>query len=234
MKKITTQLFIGLMSAAFLNSCTPNQEANDLQEAQLCLNKAGQTEAMNCVSKISSNTSENAYKLRCAAIFISKGFGTPASFATAIDQMNGSTSNGSCTGGTCSGSLVAMSTLNFGTDTSAAAQAVSECTQSGVSIYAQISSIFKLGTDLVSLAGGATSVAAIEGQIGNLSSAQVGQLVETVYTTGCASIKADDPNQKYCTEISNAMGSGNYTTTQIGDCLKAKLDNPNYSGPLCP
>ena len=231
MKKITTAAVIGLFATLSFYSCSPNQEVNDLKEAQLCLNKADASAAMNCVSKIAGNTSENAYKLRCSAIFISKGFGTPASFATAIDQMNGSGSNGSCSGGTCSGSLAAMSTLNFGTDTASANSAVSECTQSGVSIYAQISSIFKIGTDLVNLAAGATDVTSLEGAIGGLNSADLGSLVQTVYTTGCAQVKEGDSNQQYCTEISNALGGGNYTTTQIGDCLKIKLNDPNG---VCP
>lgn len=127
-----------------------------------------------------------------------------------------------------------MSTLNFGTDTTTANSAVSECTQSGVSIYAQISSIFKIGTDLVNLAAGATDVASLEGAIGSLNSADLGSLVQTVYTTGCAQVKEGDSNQQFCNEISSALGSGNYTNTQIGDCLKEKLNDPNYSGPACP
>lgn len=225
--KITS---LALLMLSFF-SCSQNSDINDLQEAQLCLNSASNAEAMNCVSKISSNTSENAYKLRCAAIFISEGFGTAASFAPAIDALKNGQNNGSCSGAQCSGAVVAMSTFNFGTNTTKAAELFNQCSLSGVSSYSQISSIFKVGTDLVTLAGGATSVAAIEAQINNLPAESLGSLVQTVYSSGCSDPTQE--NQSYCTEIQSAIGSG-LSNEQIGNCMKAKFDNPAYVGPLCP
>lgn len=228
MNKITN-LGLFLILTASLYSCQKSDN-NDLQEAQLCLNTAAAADAMNCVSKISASTTENAYKLRCAAVFISKGFGSPTSFTNALDQIkNGSNASG-CSGGTCSGSLVAMGTLNFGSDTTSSDLAFSECSKSGVGIYAQISSIFKIGT-LLSAVGLGTTPANLETALASLNPAQVGEVVQSTYATACQdTTNASESTQQYCTELAAAMAGG-ATPTDIGQCLLNKLNNPAATCP---
>ncbi len=230
MKK-TTILSVIAVSVLALTACQKSNQ-NDLQDAQQCLNTAPNSEAMNCVSKISSDTSENAYKLRCAAVFISQGFNTPASFASALDQIKNDTS-GSCTTG-CSGSLVAMSTFNFGgtaDDQAAANQAFSECTKSGVKSYSMLASLFKLGTDTVKGASGSTNPDAMKTAMLALPSAEVGQIVITTYQTACSDVtNASDAVKKYCGELQTAVNSGS-DATAIGACLKKKLGNPAATCP---
>lgn len=230
----TTKVILLSLFTATLFSCQKS-DTNDLQDAQLCLNTAAASEAMNCVSKISDNTTENAYKLRCSAVFIANGFGSPSSFITALDQIKNGSNNASCTG-SCSGSLAAMSSLNFGTtqsDLDEATLAFNQCNQSGVGIYSQISSIFKIGTLLAKTAGSI--------DIGNLESATallsgtdkavVGEVVQATYTTACADTsKASESTKQYCTELSAAI-SGGATAQSIGECLLGKLADPAH---VCP
>jgi len=226
MKKTIALSVVALATLTFTACQKSNQ--NDLQDAQQCLNTAPNSEAMNCVSKISSDTSENAYKLRCAAVFISQGFNTPSSFASALDQIknNGDSSNGS-------GSLQAMSTLNFGPtadDQTAANSAFSECSKSGVKSYSMLASLFKLGTDLAKLAGN-TDPNNMKSQLNNLTSSEVGQIVVTTYQTACSDMaNGSDSVKKYCGELQTAMNSGSDAAT-IGACLKKKLDNPSATCP---
>lgn len=227
MKQTTKIILISFLTLTMF-SCKKTTEVNDLQEAQLCLNTAAATDAKNCVAKIASLTSENAYKLRCAAVFISEGFGSPTSFISALDQIkNGGT-------GGYSGSIAAMGTLNFGSDSTATAsanEAFDICSLSGVGVYSQISSIFKLGTNLCVLAGGATDPASLAAQASSLDSATVGAIVQTTYASACSDLTtASDSTKQYCSELSTALAAG-ATPTAIGACLKFKLANPNLACP---
>jgi hypothetical protein len=229
MKK-TTQILSAAVLSFTLFSCQKSNN-NDLQDAQLCLNKAAASEAQNCVAKIVSDTSENAYKLRCAAVFISKSFGSPTSFVSALDQIKNGGNAAGCSGGVCSGTLAAMSTLNFGTDAASADQALSNCTNSGVGIYAQISSIFKIGTLLVITAGGATSTTSLETALATADPAAIGAVVQATYASSCQNTSsASQSTQQYCTELAGAIASGS-TPTAIGQCLINRLNNPAATCP---
>jgi len=229
MKQIT-KLISAFILTATIYSCQKS-EKNDLQDAQLCLNTAPASQAMNCVAKISAITTENAYKLRCAAVFISKGFGSPTSFTAALDQIKNGANAAGCTGGACSGSLVAMTTLNFGADTGASDLAFSECSKSGVGMYTQISSIFKIGTALSALAGVLNPTPAqLEAQLGSLTPVQIGDIVTTTYASACQNPSTGSSTQQYCTELAGAIASG-ATPTAIGQCLINRLNNPAATCP---
>jgi hypothetical protein len=232
--KQTTKLIFSVLFISTIYSCQKS-DTNDLQDAQLCLNTAAAGEAMDCVSKISSNTSENAYKLRCSAVFIANNFGAPTSFISAMDQIKNGGNNAGCTG-TCSGSLAAMSTLNFGTtsnSTAAANLAFSECSASGVGIYSQISSIFKIGT-LLSTTAGSTDIGNLETAAAALTGASaqvVGEVVQVTYAASCSdTTNASDSTKQYCAELSAAI-SGGATAQAIGECLLKKMSDPAY---VCP
>ena len=231
MRKKTLKLFAVTTSFAFLVACQKSNQ-NDLQDAQLCLNKASSSEAMNCVSKLDSDYSENAYKLRCSAVFLSQGFGI-SKFSTAIDQIKNGNNGSSCTSA-CSNSVVAMTTLNFGATQAAvdmATRAFSECSRSGVKTYSMLSSIVKLGTDLNKLAGGSIDPNALQSRIASLDDTTVGQIVNTTLQTACAnSQNAPESTQKYCSEMEAAKAAG-ATDEAIGACLKKKMANPSATCP---
>lgn len=237
---------IFLIPLLLLMSCQKS-DINDLQEAQLCLDQSPPSNAKNCVAKIASDTSENGYKLKCAAVFISEGFNTPASFTSALDQIKSPTNSHGCTGD-CSSSLAVMNSFRFssGDNTQAsnrqknnatADEAFSYCTSSGVKIYSQISSLFKLGTMLAMvtpavIAGGTPTVAQLQAAVASMTPADVGAVVTTTYQTSCLNLSssASDSTKQYCTELGTAINSS-ADTTAIGNCLMARLANPAATCP---
>lgn len=235
-----TITLVSLLTLNFLFfSCAPS-EKNDLKDAQMCLNTSPASEARNCLTKIASDSSAQAYKLKCAAVFISEGYNTPSSFIDALDQL--SSKPGSCTGG-CSSTINALTSLTFKNDDNASAtdraqsdavadEAFEYCSKSETSIFLQISSLFKIGTKAANIAFSLTSGAAntadtIKNAIGQISDADMGSIVQSTYSSSCQDTSsASDSTKKYCAELSTAV-SGGATNEQIGACMKAKLANPS-------
>lgn len=246
-KKILT--LTGFIAATFLFSCQKKTATNDLQDAQLCLNKADEGSAMACVDKISSDSSALAYSLRCSAIFITQGFGDAVSFIDALDSINGG--SGSCTGG-CSSTVSALNALKFeaagistGTErdanVAAATEAFEQCSQADAKIYTQIASLFKLGTLTSMLAysivgtGGALTEDDLKTALtsGSMDASTVGAIVTVTYENTCQNTEdASDSTIAYCTELQKAVDGG-ATEAQIGQCLIEKLKDPSYSVPPC-
>lgn len=229
-----------LTTTFFVFSCAKSDK-NDLKEAQICLNTAPPSEALGCTDKIASDQSAQAYKLRCAAVFISEGFNTPTSFIDALDKIN--SNSGSCTGG-CSSTVGAISALSFKTGNNAttaehdrsksvANMAFSYCSLAETPIYMQISSIFKIGTLAYVTAGVASPTEdQIKAALSGLPNAEVGDLVIATYNSTCNDIeKASDATKKYCQELSTAISLTDGTNVQVGSCLKKKLADPNATCP---
>lgn len=234
-----------LATFTLLVSCQKSVK-NDLAEAQQCLNTAATTDARNCVSKISSDTTAQAYGLRCASIFISEGFGSPASLMNSLNSMN---SSGSCTGG-CSSTVNALFAFNFTsgsvssssgrqTNIDNAQEAFNECSKAEVDIYTQISSLFNIGTRAAMTAYGLTGGAAItqdnlESALASLASSDsstVGAIATTTYSSTCSdTTNAASSTQQYCTELAAAINSGS-SNEAIGSCLLNKMQNPSYTCP---
>lgn len=244
MKKIKLLLpFAAVLMTTALYSCKES-DTSKLQNAQLCLNSATAATAMGCVSDISSDQSPIAFSLRCSAIFVSQGYGNAVTFIDALKSIN---DPANCSG--CSSTVNAINAFKFtaaGVSSSiqrdennaAANYAFTQCSQADAKIYAQIASLFKLGTLTSMLAynfsgGAAYTQDDLAAQIQNLPPADVGAIVTTTYSTACNNLdKASDETKKYCAELKTAIDGGS-TETEIGQCLMEKLQNPSYSGPLC-
>lgn len=244
MKKTIAITLLSLTSLSIL-SCAKVSSKEDLKDAQLCLNTAPASAARDCVAKIASDTSPAANKLRCAAIFISEGV-TATTFTDALDKIK---NNGTCTGG-CSSTVSAISTLNFhsganlSTDNIArdkniatSVEAFTYCTQSGTKIYGDISSLFRIGTEAAMIAypltGGAEPTEdQIKTAVGSMDAATVGTIVQTTYASSCSNRNADESEntKKYCDELASALAGG-ADVTSIGNCFKAKLQDPTH---ICP
>lgn len=237
----TNRFFLTVTAAlaVFTFQSCQKSDTNALQEAQYCLNRASASEARACVAGIASNTTAYSSSLKCASIFISEGFGSAASLATALDSIN-SPAPGGCTGG-CSSTINTMSTFRFtssGTTTgpqrdannATAADAFAECSASGVKSYVTISSLFKIGTLASMIAYGTTAtptVADIENAIATMDDATMGNLVITTSAAVCTNTTdASDATKAYCAELATALASPTATAAGIGACMKAKLANP--------
>ena len=235
-------IFFTLIAALILiglPSCQKS-EVNSLQDAQLCLNTATQDTARACVSGIASDKTAFADSLRCSAIFISEGFGSPAQL---YEALSGITSGSATCGGSGNCSPTAAALVNFsfksaGTatpdqraiNTATSNEAFAVCSQSNVKFYAQVSSLFNIGTLATGYLGVVTDSNNIEAAITSIPAATLGEIVITTYASVCetddASTELPDSTKQYCSELSVALSTTNATPESIGTCLKARLNDP--------
>lgn len=236
------QLFFALtatLTFTTFQSCSKS-DTNALQEAQYCLNKAAAADAKACVAGIAANTTSYSNSLKCAAIFISEGYGSASSLATSVDTLKNPTG---CGGG-CSATVDAAAAFNFhssgsttpnATDLATAAEAFSVCNASNVKFYAQISSLFQLGTITANIAGTSTpSPAAVKAALTTADATTLGNLVLTTHASVCTDVtNASDATKAYCTELSSTLTKSSSQTDPaiIGACLKLLLATP---GTNCP
>lgn len=229
-----------------LSSCQKSDK-NDLKETQLCLNTATSATALTCLEKITSNNTAQAFKLRCAAMFISQGYTTPSSFTSALNSINGS----GCGGG-CSSTVAALNGLNFHSgdpktvpsdrtaNETAANLAFSYCSQSETNIYMQIASMFKIGTLATNMAyattgaaGATPTEAELLAAVAALPAADLGAIVNTTYAATCTNTtNASDEIKKYCGELSTSIAATNGTDAAVGACLQHIMANPGAT--TCP
>ena len=228
-KKLVSIATLTVITVSFF-SCKKN-DADEMQEAQYCLNKAADSGARACVSKIASLGTPGAYKLMCASVFISKGFGSVSSFASAIDQITHPSAGSGCSGTDCSGSLNAMNIMNFGVDSAAADDAVNFCTKSQVVAYAQMSSIFSVGTQLkIALGGLPANGTNLDTAVTSIPDASLGAIVNATYAASCSDLSnASDETKKYCTQLNVAVTNTDGSNTAVGAFLKNCLQNPGIS-----
>lgn len=246
--------FMFIKSTAFiilvfsLVSCQKN-DTDLMQEAQACLNNSPASQARSCVSQISSVSTPAAFKLKCAAIYISEGFGAASSLITALNKINDNGASG-CTGN-CSSTIAVMHSFKFSSgdnsqpsnrtrNLATADEAVTTCGQTGSKAYVQISSLFKLGT-LASMtayatpggvAGAEPTEDEIKAAVASLSNDDVGTIAATTYQITCiGNENPSDATVKLCTELETAIGTHGTNYTAIGDCLKHKLVDTTY---VCP
>ncbi len=233
MQKITAQLSLFVTTVLLLASCQKSS-VEDLQDAQLCLNTAAPSAAKACVTKIATDTSPTANKLRCAAVFISEGYGATSSFVTAIESLK---TPGTCTGG-CSSTVNAVTALSFGNNAVAANRAISlatsndafnYCTLSGVPLYQQISALFRLGT-LASVqahiagSGSTPTSTEIKTALGTLPAADLGAIAISTYAGSCQNLDAaSDSTKAFCADLAIATAAGDKSPTAVGTCFKNKL-----------
>ncbi len=231
LKKAISIAALTLFSLSFF-SCKKN-DVDELQEAQYCLNKTSDANARSCVSKIASMGTPSAYKLMCASVFISKGFGSVSSFASALDQITNPSSGSGCSGTDCSGSLNAMNIMNFGTDTAAADDAVNYCTKAQVVAYAQMSSMFSIGTLMkIALGSAAPTGTNLDAAASAMPDAAIGAIVNATYAASCSDLSnASDETKKYCSQMQVALQNSDGSNSGVGSFLKGCLTNPV---PPCP
>lgn len=238
--QILFTLFSLSLSVGLL-SCQKSEQAV-LQEAQLCLNNTPASEALNCVSKLATYTTESAYQLRCSAIFIYEGYGSASFLIQNLDKLNSNTSGAGCSGGSCSSTLSALSVFNFSSgdntqqtnrdkNVNTANDAFDLCSKAGLKSYYQMGSLFKLGTVAAMEAykqnRSPANLSDLETVLPSLPKAMIGEIASETYTRTCTSNISSESVRQMCTEFSETIGSDPNDYASIGCCLKQKLDDPN-------
>jgi len=196
---------IFIFSLFIMASCKKSP-IEDLKEAQFCLNSAPAAQAKACLEKIASDTSPQAYELRCASEFIADNKDI-ASLLTAMNSIKGAPTTAG-----------AIESLKF-SSTTIASSAFDQCTKSGIEIYAQISSIFNISTIASNAAGGD-----ILTQVNNIPPATLGEIALTTYTAACTGdATTSDATAVYCNQVKNAVAVNSSDPTAIGTCLQYLL-----------
>jgi hypothetical protein len=235
-KKLIVALTL-ITGTLFLTSCEEAEE-DLLKEAQLCLNKATASEALACVTKITSNTTQTAYNLRCSAAFIAQG---KADADQILEALKGLSEPGNCTGG-CSPTVNVMTAFKF-TDRDIANYAFDNCLKASSKIYTQLASIIKLGTIVYIRAFANTTplqpVAddfkeALTNDLLPQDVDDIGGAISAAYGIACSepADKQSQGTKDFCSEVKKAIDGGS-SDNDIGTCFVEKLKNPGYSSGSC-
>lgn len=235
-KKLLVALTL-ITGTLFLTSCEEAEE-DLLKEAQLCLNKASASTAIDCVSKIASNTTSTAYGLRCTAAFISQNKADADQILQALKNLS---EPGTCTGG-CSPTVNVMQSFRFASR-DIANYAFDNCLRADAKIYAQLASIIKLGTIVYIRAFAVTTPTeptvddfktALNSSMTGQDIDDIGGAISSTYGIVCTQPvdKQSQSTKDFCTEVKKAIDAGS-TDNDIGTCFIEKLKDPSYSVPPC-
>jgi hypothetical protein len=218
----------------FLSSCEEAEE-DLLKEAQLCLNRASASEALNCVSKIAGNTTQTAYALRCTAAFISQNKADADQILEALKKLTGPTTD--CTG-QCSPIIPTIKAFNF-SDRTSANYAFDNCIKSGAKTYAQLASIIKFGTIIYERAKVIQNPpnednlkTVLTTTVDNTDKTDIGGVISATYGIVCSDPvdKQSESVKPFCQEVKFAIDAG-ADDLAMGSCFVKRLDVP---GAACP
>lgn len=232
-KKLLVALTL-ITGTLFLTSCEEAEE-DLLKEAQLCLNKASAAGALDCVSKIASNTTTTAYGLRCTAAFISQNKADADQILEALKKLSGPTTD--CGGG-CSPIIPTIKAFNF-SDRASANYAFDNCIKSGAKTYAQLASIIKFGTIIYERAKVIQNPpnednlkTVLTTTVDNTDKTDIGGVISAVYGIVCSDPvdKQSESIKPFCAEVKFAIDSG-ANDLAMGSCFVKRLDVP---GAACP
>lgn len=235
--KFAVALGLSLNCLFTITGCNEQSDADKVASAQLCLDKATASTAQACAAMLVGIDTPQSYIVRCSADFTEQGFDDASRLVTAINSVTGNSAN--------TPALLSFlaftkkpSNSNNTTNATNADQTFTYCEKSGQKGLALIASLAKSATQIAGLANSMSSginfsdpstftSSNIQKALTDLASSgtasvPVGQTVQAVYTTTCAS--GSQANQSICDQLNSAAVSNgiNFTTStpqQIGDAL---------------
>ena len=223
----TKSLFLSataLLTAMAFTSCSKESELDTIKDAQMCLNDATNSTAQACVSKLSGINTPQANQLKCAAYFIAEGKGQTSDLLAAVKAAEGG-----------SGSTVAMiSLLSFPGGLTASTAAAEVCSDSGIAVYSQLSSLVQIATLAKDFNPAAASEADYEAAITAMPAAPLGALAVSTYESSCSGQNGSgEALEKFCGQLEGAIDGA--SDAAIGECLKYKMGaRPTNPGAPCP
>ena len=213
---------------------------NKVAKAQQCLDNAKTPAAAEvCLNDVGGISSAKASKVRCAAIYLMRGF-TESKFESAFDSII----NKSGSGDPLTGMMTQLAFVNGqgnranGTALSDASYAMSECTNSGSVGLTMLSGITATGTSIANLISGwnpnsppsatdATLISTLQSLASNAGNAEAQQTMGTavlaISNTYCA--VSDAGNSEVCGQVKQAVISGNGNAAEIGKAIAGLLQN---------
>lgn len=221
MRKIGQILLVGFALLLF-TSCEDKEEAN-LYKAQACLDKATAATANACLGSISGQTSQRSYSLRCSASFLAEGIDESA-IIDALRNIDGDQG-----GDPTSASIAALAM----TDSTASANAVSNCAKSGsdsltaLANFANVATALKGALALGSDPTPAQVETAIDGWGAQTPAEKeaVANAIIASQASMCNSTNGLFKDTDACTDINQAIAANPSGGTALADALIANLDN---------
>jgi len=189
-----------------------------LAEAQYCLDKATQTTAASCMSKISGLSSPQSYALRCAQGFITAGITSAQNLSDAVTSIK--------QGSGATGMLAALSFPNPNALDNAKTT-FSSCSSSGQSGLALIGAMAKSATVFASIGGNAISLCSDPTQTAACTSALTANMTSLISNPESATEIAEAVGTVYDTTCSGATASSNEMCNQINSAAAAAGVDPS-------
>ena len=213
------------LAALFVVSCEKSDD-DAIATAQLCLDKANtSSDATACLTKISGIDSARANRVRCGIHFLEGGLNKERFKQAYIALKN--------VGSSDSQTLTMMKYLAL-SPSSLKDALKAACAKSGMAGMARLGDMAFAATDIATTIGQtpcqADNPASCDwsGISGATISPAVGQVVIDMANSSCNSNQGTPPS--YCNEV-NAALQGGATATDVANCLKKKLQNPNATCP---
>lgn len=225
--------------SAILMACE-NADDKAISAAQACLDNARtSTQADTCISMVSALDTEQANLIKCSAMYVKKGF-TSTRFADAFSQLK---NNPTGTGGQAvDGMGSAISYLAFtGTGASADADTTyNYCQKSGARSMLRLANMTKLATYVLSIgstaavadcttcANGGTCTSALMAscltglQGSSTDKTAIGAIAVGAQQSYC-NAGSTYANTEVCTNLNNAINTGNGDYTAIANALLAGM-----------
>lgn len=233
--------FLLALSLGFIVSGCETDNDNKVAKAQQCLDNAKTPGAAEtCLNDVGGITSAKASKVRCAAIYLMRGF-TESKFQVAFDKILNKTAGSDPLAGMMTQLAFANGQGNRanGTALSDAKYAMSECTNSGSAGLTMLSGITATGTSIANLIGSwdaanppspndPTFLATLSNLASNsgdpAAQATMGTAVLAISNTYCA--VADAGNAEVCGQVKQAAIAGNGDPAAIGKAIAGLLQTP--------
>ena len=225
MTKVSSLLVSFLTLVTFIGCA--NEEQSDLFEAQICIDNIDATQSTAalssdvdaCLSKISGQTSNESFVLRCAGDFLKQGIAETA-LVNAIQDLDNE--GGDSTAAT-------MEVLKFDTTANSAA-AVSNCSQSGSTALTALANLANISTVVDSFKGGAAN---IQDYVDNynpatLTDTEKAEMADAIIASQeslCSTDQGIMEGNEVCQNIDSAVGSGATTDAEKAALLDAFMAN---------
>ncbi|WP_373998366.1 hypothetical protein [Bdellovibrio bacteriovorus] len=224
-----------VLLSCFLCVACSETVSDRIGDAQLCLDNATPEQAQGCIADIESVDRADAHVLKCAAGFVTEGFGTGDRFRRSFRQLD---ENGDGTPGLL-GYLAFASQGTPNLNRAFALKTDIACQKSEQKSMRLFGSLALAATTIAELGGLTwdsqtpptaadirTAITTMENSgSANIISAiqQIGMAVVNVYNRACSS--GNVPNKKLCEQHQNAVTEGQGDLEQIGRKILDKWKN---------
>ena len=224
-----------------LGACQKKTDADQVADAQNCLDHTDAAGALGCMDKVAGVSSEAADLVRCSSIFIFESFGSPvriSSIATQMQNSGGSATAGSVAIGLLvfasgSGSLTALQMAQKAFDYCAASKSKGMMLLASMAVIATVINSVggaTIAADCDSTAPGysaATCQASVQTSVCSADTNTLGSTAISAYQQSCSG--SSQQNSSVCKQY-QTVTNGSTDPATVGGNLKHNMENGGGGG----